>query len=44
MKKFALFANHVVVDDEERFVTGQNQNAGAEVANTAMLLVSQSGS
>ena len=37
-----MFANHVVVDDEERFVTGQNQNAGAEVANTAMVLVSQS--
>ena len=39
-----IFANHVVVDDEKRFVTGQNQNAGAEVANTAMVLVSQSGS
>lgn len=39
-----LFANHTVIDDEKRFVTGQNQNAGAEVANTAMVLVSQSGS
>ena len=39
-----MFANHVVVDDEERFVTGQNQNAGVEVANTAMVLVSQSAS
>lgn len=39
-----VFANHVVVDDEKRFVTGQNQNAGAQVANTAMVLVSQSGS
>jgi putative intracellular protease/amidase len=39
-----MFANHVVIDDEKRFVTGQNQNAGAEVANTAMVLVSQSGS
>lgn len=38
-----MFANHVVVDDEKRFVTGQNQNAGAEVANKAMLLVSASG-
>lgn len=38
-----MFANHTVVDDEGRFVTGQNQNAGAEVANTAMVLVSQSG-
>ncbi|BDI60822.1 type 1 glutamine amidotransferase domain-containing protein [Qipengyuania nanhaisediminis] len=39
-----MFANHTVIDDERRFVTGQNQNAGAEVANTAMVLVSQSGS
>lgn len=34
-----MFANHVVIDDEQRFVTGQNQNAGAEVANKAMVLV-----
>lgn len=39
-----MFANHVTIDDEKRFVTGQNQNAGAEVANTAMVLVSQSAS
>ena len=39
-----MFASHTVIDDERRFVTGQNQNAGAEVANTAMVLVSQSGS
>lgn len=39
-----MFANHVVIDDEERFVTGQNQNSGAEVANKAMLLVSRSAS
>lgn len=39
-----MFANHTVIDDEKRFVTGQNQNAGAEVANIAMVLVSQSGS
>ena len=39
-----MFANHTVIDDEKRFVTGQNQNAGAEVANTAMVLVSRSGS
>ncbi len=38
-----MFANHTVIDGEKRFVTGQNQNAGAEVANTAMVLVSQSG-
>lgn len=30
-----MFANHVVVDG--RLVTGQNQNAGAEVANTMMM-------
>ncbi len=36
-----MFANHVTIDDEERFVTGQNQNAGAEVANKAMVLVSR---
>jgi hypothetical protein len=36
-----MFANHTVIDDEKRFVTGQNQNAGAEVANTAMVLASQ---
>jgi putative intracellular protease/amidase len=29
-----LFANHVVTDG--RLVTGQNQNAGAEVANKMM--------
>ncbi len=39
-----MFANHTVIDDEKRFVTGQNQNAGAEVANKAMVLVRQSGS
>ena len=39
-----MFTSHTVIDDERRFVTGQNQNAGAEVANTAMVLVSQSGS
>ena len=39
-----MFANHTVIDDEKRFVTGQNQNAGAEVANKAMVLVSQSAS
>jgi putative intracellular protease/amidase len=29
-----MFANHVVVDG--RIVSGQNQNAGAEVANLMM--------
>lgn len=31
-----LFATHVVVDDEQRFVTGQNQNSGLETANVMM--------
>jgi putative intracellular protease/amidase len=31
-----IFANHSVVDG--RLVTGQNQNAGAEVANKMMLV------
>jgi len=31
-----MFATHVVVDDEERFVTGQNQNSGLETAHTMM--------
>ncbi len=37
-----MFANYVTIDDEKRFVTGQNQNSGAEVANKAMVLVSAS--
>ncbi len=36
-----LFATHVVVDDEQRFVTGQNQNSGAETAHEMMRLVAQ---
>ncbi|KAA1193234.1 type 1 glutamine amidotransferase domain-containing protein [Pseudohalioglobus sediminis] len=31
-----LFATHVTVDDEQRFVTGQNQNSGLETANVMM--------
>jgi len=39
-----ILANHVVVDAEERFVTGQNQNAGAETAHKAMqILVRRAG-
>ncbi|WOE76280.1 type 1 glutamine amidotransferase domain-containing protein [Alterisphingorhabdus coralli] len=38
-----IFANHVVIDAEKRFVTGQNQNAGAEVANKAMLIIAGRG-
>lgn len=34
-----MFANHVTIDDESRFVTGQNQNSGAEVANRAMVIL-----
>lgn len=36
-----IFANHIVVDEEERFVTGQNQNAGHETAQKMMALVVQ---
>lgn len=31
-----MLATHVVVDDEKRFVTGQNQNSGLETANLMM--------
>ena len=34
-----LFANHVVVDDEKRFVTGQNQNSGHETAYAMMKIL-----
>lgn len=36
-----MLATHVSVDDERRFVTGQNQNSGLEAANQMMLIVSQ---
>jgi putative intracellular protease/amidase len=36
-----LFATHVVVDDEQRFVTGQNQNSGRETAHEMMRLIAQ---
>ncbi len=36
-----MFATHVVVDDERRFVTGQNQNSGHETAHKMMELVAQ---
>ena len=36
-----LFATHVVIDDEQRFVTGQNQNSGAETAQEMMRLIAQ---
>ena len=36
-----FFATHVVVDDEERFVTGQNQNSGHETAQKMMAIVAK---
>jgi putative intracellular protease/amidase len=34
-----IFATHVAVDEERRFVTGQNQNSGLEAAQLMMQLV-----
>ena len=36
-----VFATHVVIDDERRFVTGQNQNSGHETAHEMMALIAQ---
>ena len=36
-----VFATHVAVDDEQRFVTGQNQNSGLETAHTMMAIRSK---
>ena len=36
-----LFANHVVVDEEKRFVTGQNQNSGHEIAQKIMEIIEE---
>lgn len=36
-----LFATHVVVDEEERFVTGQNQNSGHETAHKMMAIIAR---
>jgi hypothetical protein len=33
------FATHVTVDDERRFVTGQNQNSGLETAHAMMQIL-----
>jgi putative intracellular protease/amidase len=38
-----IFATHVTVDDERRFVTGQNQNSGLETANRMMQIISERG-
>jgi len=35
-----IFATHVSVDIDKRFVTGQNQNSGLETAHTMMRLIS----
>ena len=34
-----MLATHVTVDDEQRFVTGQNQNSGLETAHTMMRIL-----
>ena len=36
-----LFATHTVVDDEKRFVTGQNQNSGHVTAHEMMRLIAE---
>ena len=36
-----IFATHVVVDDEKRFVTGQNQNSGHVTAHKMMEIISK---
>ena len=38
-KLIDMFATHTVVDDEKRFVTGQNQNSGHETAHKMMGLL-----
>ena len=39
-KLIDMFATYAVVDDEKRFVTGQNQNSGHETAHKMMELIS----
>lgn len=38
-----LFATHVVIDKERRFVTGQNQNSGLETAHKMMGIIADRG-
>lgn len=38
-----IFATHVTVDDEQRFVTGQNQNSGLETAHKMMQVIANRG-
>ena len=36
-----FFATHVSIDEEQRFVTGQNQNSGLETAHAMMAILSE---
>ena len=36
-----MLATHVTVDDEQRFVTGQNQNSGLETAHLMMQVIAE---
>ena len=36
-----MFATHVVIDDERRFVTGQNQNSGLEAAHKILKILAE---
>lgn len=36
-----MLATHVTVDDEQRFVTGQNQNSGLEAAHRMMQVIAE---
>jgi hypothetical protein len=36
-----FLATHVVVDEEQRFVTGQNQNSGLETAHNMMRVLKE---
>ena len=38
-----IFATYVVVDNEQRFVTGQNQNSGLETAHRMMQVIADRG-
>jgi len=36
-----FLATHVTIDDEQRFVTGQNQNSGRETAQKMMAIIAE---
>ena len=38
-----MLATHVTVDDEKRFVTGQNQNSGSETSHKMMAVIAGRG-